>query len=251
MQAMEDQGSQQIRNELLKKIQEASKDRRKEVLENAKKTPAYWQARSDKIKRRQSEEEIDDGLGILVAKKTLYHGSGTSGIKLFNKAEEDTVGSGVYFTSRAKDAIGYARRRSRHKEGAVPVIYESSVDNMKLLDLRKDENVKKVMKGFRGVLKSKLNLPDLRWFDQAVLENAILAIDEGRVGSGNLRAVTFSTGRTFSDYVRSLGYDGLATFEGGEGEDIGSHDTYLIFDPGKVTINREHKILQNTSVKDL
>jgi hypothetical protein len=26
----------------------------------------------------------------------------------------------------------------------------------------------------------------------------------------------------------------LITIEGGEGEDVGEHDTYLVFDPGKV-----------------
>jgi len=123
------------------------------------------------------------------------------------------------------------------------VIYESSVENMKLLDLRKDENVKKVLDGFKQVLIEKLKEPDLEWNVQGVLQKAVEAITSGKVGSGNLREVTFSTGQMFSDYCKSLGYEGLMTFEGGEGDDVSNHDTYLIFDPEKAKINQEHKVL--------
>lgn len=240
---MENFESQQFRDELAKEIKEAPKEERKEILEKVKETPEYWQARTEKIKERQEEEEVDDGLGIFLKKKTIYHGSGTSGIEQFNKAEEDTVGSGIYFTSEGKDAIGYARRRSRGRAEASPVIYESSIENMKLIDVRKDENVKKVLGGFKEILKNKLKEPDLKWHYQKVLQRAVDAINAGKVGAGNLREVTFSTGQMFSDYVKSLGYEGLVTLEGGEGEDIRNHDTYLIFDPEKVRINQEHKIL--------
>jgi len=33
------------------------------------------------------------------------------------------------------------------------------------------------------------------------------------------------------------------SYEGGEGDDIKNHDTYLIFDPEKAKINQEYKIL--------
>ncbi|MBU0476819.1 DUF1700 domain-containing protein [Patescibacteria group bacterium] len=240
---MENFESQQFRNELAKGIKEVPKEERKDILGEAKETSEYWQARGEKISERQNEEEIDDGLGVLLKKKTIYHGSGTSGIEQFNRAEEDTVGSGIYFTSEAKDAIGYARRRSRAREGAAPVIYESSVENMKLLDLRKGENVKKVLKGFKKVLKDKLKESDLQWYYEAVLQRAVEAINSGKIGVGNLREATFSTGQLFSDYVKSMDYDGLVALEGGEGDDIGDHDTYLIFDPEKAKIDREHKIL--------
>lgn len=240
---MENFQSQQLRDELAKKIRDAQKEDRKDVLGKTKQTSEYWQSRSEKIKERQDEKEIDNGLGILVKKKTLYHGSGTNGIKTFNKAEEETVGSGIYFTSEAKNAIGYARRRSRRREHTLPVIYESSVENMKLLDLRKDENVKKVLEGYKKILQDKLKKPDLKWYYEASLQKRIEAIGTGKVGAGNLRDVAFADGQIFSDYVRSLGYEGLVTFEGGEGEDMGNHDTYLIFDPEKIKINQEHKVL--------
>ncbi|MBI2612976.1 hypothetical protein HYW59_04205 [Candidatus Kaiserbacteria bacterium] len=254
---MEKFGSQQFRDKLAKEIKEVPKEERKEVLEHAKETPEYWQARTEKIRERQEEVEIDEGLGVLVKRKTIYHGSGISGIKKFDKAEEDTVGSGIYFTSEAKDAIGYARLRSKREqyaqradgkpviEDSVPVIYESSVENIKLCDLRKGDNVKKVLDGFRQVLESKMqglndgNIDNF-WRSKS-LQRAVDAINSGKVGAGNLREVTFSTGKTFSDYIKSLGYEGLITLEGGEGGN-GNHDTYLIFDSEKITINQEQAI---------
>ncbi len=239
------------REELAKKIKEAPKENRKDILEETKETPKYWQARTEKIKERQEEQEVDDGLGVLVNKKTLYHGSGTSGIEKFDKAEEDTVGSGIYFTSEAKDAIGYARLRSeRERRGGVgkeankdakPIIYESSIENMKLCDLRKDENLKKVFEGFKQVLKEELKKyeNDPRWYMVESLRNTIEMIDSGK--ASHIKDVAFNQGELFSAYIKSLGYEGLITFEGGEGGNE-SHDTYLIFKGDKVKINQEHNI---------
>ncbi|MDP2934605.1 MAG: hypothetical protein Q8N59_02480 [bacterium] len=192
------------------------------------------------------EEEIDDGLGVLVKKKTLYHGSGTSGIEAINRAEENTVGSGVYFTSKEEDAVGYAQRRSRHRKDASPIVYESLIENMKLLDLRKNENVKKILGGFKQILIEKLKDPNLKWQGQASLQKAIEAINSESINSSNLREITFSIGHDFSDYCKSLGYDGLIAIEGGEGEDIGIHDTYLIFDSEKAKIDKEKKLKANS-----
>lgn len=240
---MEKSESQQSRDELVKEIKGAPKEERKDILEKTKERTDYWQFRSEKIHERQGEKGIDEGLGVLLKKKTLYRGSATSGMETFDKAKEDTVGSGIYFTSEAKDAIGYARRRSRGQKDSSPVIYESSVENMKLLDLRKDENVKKVLDGFKQILIEKLKEPDLEWSRQAVLQNAVELISARGIGAGNLKNVAFGTGQEFSEYCKSLGYEGLIALEGGEGNDIGNHDTYLIFDAEKIKINQEHKIL--------
>lgn len=246
-----------FRDNLAKKVAEAPKEERKEILVQAKETPEYWQARTEKIRERQDEIEIDEGLGVLVKRKTIYHGSGISGITKFDKAEEDTVGGGVYFTSEAKDAIGYAKIRSERERypqradgkpviaDSVPVIYESSVENIKLCDLRKSENVKKILDSFKQVLETKMNEPSddkmENYWRKKSLQRVIDVIDEGKIGAGNLREIAFSTGSTFSNYIQSLGYEGLITFEGGE-RGNGNHDTYLIFDPEKVIINQEQKI---------
>jgi hypothetical protein len=240
---MENFESQQFRDNLAKDARGSPKAERRNILEKAKGTTEYWQTRKEKIGERQDEEEIDNGLGIFLKKKTLYHGSGTSEIGTFNKAEETTVGHGIYLTSEAKDAIGYARRRSHEKVDASPIIYESSVEDIKLLDLRKNENVKKVLTGFKGVIEQKLKTPNLNWAQENQLQEAIQTINAGKVGAGNLRDVTFGIGDLFSEYVKSIGYEGLITFEGGEGYDVGTHDTYLVFDPTKATINREHRVL--------
>lgn len=180
-------------------------------------------------------------LNIFISRKTLYHGSANQGIVAFNPAEEDTVGSGIYFTSEAKDAIGYARRRSRSRQDSTPILYEAQIENLRLANLRNDENVKKILNGFKEVLRQRLNDPNVQWSYQETLRRSIDAINQGRVGSGNLREAVFAHTDKFTEYLESLGYDGLVTFEGGEG-DIGNHDTYLIFDPKKVKIIKERNI---------
>ena len=188
------------------------------------------------------EQKTEDGLGLIIKRKVLYHGSATPGIEVMNLAEEDTVGSGVYFTSEEKDANGYAKRRSRSKKESSPILYTASIENLKLLDLRQDENVKKILVGFKNVLEEKLKDPKINWAKEAAINNAIEAINLNKVSRGNLREVAFSFGTSFSEYCRSLGYDGLITFEGGEGEDIGDHDTYLIFDPERAKIIESKEI---------
>lgn len=163
-----------------------------------------------------SEFESNNGLDIVVNKKTLYHGSVAQAIISFNRAEEDTVGSGIYFTSEAKDAIGYARRRSRGRQDALPTLYEVQIENLRLVNLKKDENVEKILGGFKEVLKQKLSEPNLMWNYEAVLKRSIGIINQGKVGSGNLKEVTFNHTATFTQYLQSLGYDGLTAFEGGD-----------------------------------
>ncbi len=253
---------QQLRDKLAKEIQEAPKEARKEILEQAEETSEYWQARGEKIKERQNEEEIDNGLGILLKQKMLYHGSGVSGIKTFNKAEDDTVGNGIYLTSDAMDAIKYAKIRSKRErdpnkadgspavKDSVPVIYESSVENLKLCDLRKDENVRNILSGFRKILLENAKKPDLIWFVKNSYLRTIETIDAGYTRAGNLRNVAHSNGQLFSDYIKSLGYEGLVTLEGGE-EGNGDHDTYLIFDSKDVKINKESKVMNADSGSNL
>ena len=77
---------------------------------------------------------------------------------------------------------------------------------------------------------------------QGGLERTIETINGGKIRAGNLKEIAQSNGKLFSDYIKSFGYEGLITLEGGEGGN-GNHDTYLIFDPEKAKINQEHKIL--------
>ena len=99
---MINQESEQFRQDLNQTTRQTTWQERKKVISEARQTEGYWQARTDKIKERQDEEEIDGGLGIFIKHKTLYHGSGAADIKKINVAEEETVGRGVYLTSEAK-----------------------------------------------------------------------------------------------------------------------------------------------------
>ncbi len=250
------------RDNLAEELRSAPKEERKEILEQAKETPEYQITRNKKIESRQNEEEIDDGLGVFIKKRTLYHGSAVPDIKKsgrFKEAVEATIGGGVYLTSKVEDAIGYARIRVGNdayvKAGTEPIIYECSVANLKMADLRKDENVKRVLQGFISILTEKLeeyseeknnkNTPLGRWsiLDSVVrnIKKVITNINAGKVDSGNIRDATYDQPDLFREYVKNLGYDGLIAIEGGEGG-IGNHDSYVIFDAEKIKIIKEQKI---------
>jgi|GEM_PF-1413592 len=265
--------SQQFRDNLAKKLTD-SPDERKQILADEKTKPAYWDARAKTLQERQKpgEEIVDDGKGILIKHKSLYHGTHAPDIKGFSleDAEFDTIGRGVYLTSEAKDAIGYGRRRSRAR-GLDPRIYEASINNLKLFDLRKDENVREVMLGFkdhlegiflqqRDVLKNApKDGPEWEFAERFVRQWIRCFSADQRIGKEQVDWNTpeyldnplkmlrmlyeynyFS--KSFGEYVASLGYDGIVAIEGGEGNDVRNHDTYLIFDPNKVHINEEQHI---------
>lgn len=232
------------RQQLAARLKTAPREERRAILDKAQEESGYWQARDTEIKQGDEEESIEEGLGILLKKKTLFHGSPKTKIKEFLPAEETTVGNGVYFTSLAKDAIGYARVRSEGIKGINPIIYEASVENMKMLDLRTKANVRKILPGYRDILLKRLKDEGLPWYATAAIEQCVEAIDRAMsTDNVNLKAIAQSTGEMFSNYCASLGYQGLITFEGGEGHLVKDHDTYLVFDPKLAKINREHKIV--------
>lgn len=235
---MENFESQAYRDELAKTLQDSPAEARPEILDQAKTQSEYWRSRADRVGKAQDEEPIDDGLGVFIKRKTLYHGTGAEGIEDFNSAEDTTVGDGAYFTSDPNAAIGYAHVRTRGENETNPIIYEANIENARLVDLRKKANVEKVLPGFKEILKKERNKPDLHWAKQGRIDQVIGNIDSG-LGAKYLKFATQGVGNLFSDYLSSLGYDGLITYEGGEGE-VGDHDTYLIFDPEKAKINKEH-----------
>ncbi len=204
----------------------------------------YWQARQEYIDKNQEEEAINGGEGILVRKKTLYHGSATPEIKEFEESKERTIGNGIYLTSHAQKAIGYADVRSRAKEPAI--LYEVIIENLKLCDLRKNINVAKIAVGFGEKLRTELvKIPNRRVKNNII--QTLELIDAGEITADNIRDVSFNFLSWFTDYIKSLGYDGLITFEGGDGN-IGSHDSYVIFDPKKVKINQEQKMISGSFI---
>ena len=100
------------RESLASTLQSTDKAKRKEELHKAKATGQYWDERTSRHEANQPEVSINEGLGVYIKRKTLYHGSPNLGIQLFNPAEDYTIGKGVYFTSHSKDAISYAKVRT-------------------------------------------------------------------------------------------------------------------------------------------
>jgi len=113
---------------------------------------------------------------------------------------------------------------------------------MKLLDLRNKENIGAVLVGFKDVLLSILKDPDTPWNLYDKIRQIFDNINNGKLSGGTLKEVGSYCAPKFSAYVQSLGYDGLVTLEGGGGNYVGEHDTYVIFDPEKVKIIREQNI---------
>lgn len=198
---------------------------------DGKKGPKTFRV-SENFKQNLPEEQvIDNGLGLFIRHKNLYHGSGITGIQRMNPAEETTVGEGIYFTSAPSDALGYAERRSRKNKDGVPTVYSAQIENLKFLDLRNRTNITKILGGFKTLLLAEKN-KDLPWYTERSIDDAIELISSEKWL--NLKQIGFAHGKLFSEYVKSLGYDGLITIEEGEGEDIGKHDTYLLFDADKI-----------------
>lgn len=211
--------------------------------------PEYWKRRGENISKRQGETPIDDGLGVLVKKKTLYHGSPTPDIKQFRLAGEVTAGEGVYFTSEPIKGIGYAKVRENTFKTNTPTLYEASIENAKLLDLRKAENVNKILPEFGKFLQEKIT-PTWSQLDpnNQMRYRRILsaAYEIGGNAGGRLHEIGSGAPKELSEFAKSRGYDGLVTLEGGEhsgaGFAIGEHDSYVIFDPTKIKMNRSQHI---------
>jgi len=181
-----------------------------------------------------------DDLAAIVGTGLLYHGSGIQGITHFREAEEDTLGSGAYFTSEVTSAEGYARGRARQATSS-PTVYSVSVEGLRFIDLRDRKTLDVVMDCFADILRERLNEP-LPWNDRAVTENAIDAIRKRDYSPGRIRNVTWSHCARFSDYLQSLGYSGLIALEGGEGDYVGNHDTWLVFNPSQLSVVNERTL---------
>jgi hypothetical protein len=187
-----------------------------------------------------NEVDIKSFLEVIVDRLILYHGSGITGIKEFRAADETTIGMGVYMTSQLEAGKGYARRRANRSPDAKPTVYEVEINNVRLADLRQPE----ALPIFARLLKTKLEIslknPNVRsnQHDAIVETLGIIRRDEYR----SLKDLTWNHQELTTDIIKTQGYDGLIAEEGGEGrgeDKIGIHDTYLIFDPAKVTVLRE------------
>lgn len=179
---------------------------------------------------------------VVLDHATLFHGSATPGITEFERAEEDTVGAGVYLANEAT-ARGYALHRSRRSGTAV--LYEVEVEDARLVDLTEQDTVAEVMTGFRHVLQREHQQQTRDggpWYWTGALRQMIDEIDSGRgVQVGAVKLVTQRSGELFTGYLEGRGFDGVVALEGGEGE-LGGHHSYLLFDPAKLRIRSEQHV---------
>lgn len=195
------------------------------------------------------EEEIDDGFGVQLSKRRLYHGSATTNIEEMQSAYETTVGEGLYLTNTNQDAAAYALRRARNRahmsNEAAPTVYEMEIESARLLDLTKPDNVRRVASGFADVLRQLKNDPNIPVTWPELIDRILVQIRLDKITPGSVRNLAFSFSPQFTTYVSGLGYEGLKTFEGGEGDDIGNHLTYLLFDPNQAKVINERLVTDN------
>ena len=235
---------------------------RRDFMSAQKQSGTYWDARTQVLQERQEPLGVpmNEGKGVLIAHKNLYHGSATPGIQSLQRADEYTIGAGVYLTSEAKDAIGYVSERMKAgrvkmgMEGTIqtaPVLYETEIDNLKFLDLRNENTAQEVMEGYRKyALETYRGIdPNNQEYADGIRHEQLLGILRriGEIKAGtspiavSLKEFTSILGELFSEYVASLGYDGLIAIEGGEAHES-NHDSYVVFDPSKVKVIHEQSI---------
>jgi hypothetical protein len=185
----------------------------------------------------------------------LFHGSPVAGITEFIDAEETTVGNGVYLTSQFDAARGYAQVRTSDGRRGNGYVYQSEIRDMDILNLTTLESMDQFAQLFRQELVTWRDevLPKMDFAGhnekmmRLVLEEKaqqiVTIIDQKKYRAGGLRDITFSFGDMTRRMLRDIGYDGLMTLEGGEGQ-IGNHDSYVIFDPERVTILDNQKVVE-------
>ena len=121
---------------------------------------------------------------------------------------------------------------------------------MKFLNLRNTANLKKVLPGFKQKLielKANIRPSDNAFLDKSVqdmIDQRIRLIDEDKADNTKIRDVTMGVGEAFTEYVQSMGYDGVIAYEGGEDNNLflEDHDTYVVFDPNRVHVAQEQEI---------
>ena len=254
---------QPVRDEMAQVLKEAPKDERGAVLEDMRKMPEYHRAESRKMRERADTEEIVTKNGfdtVYIKKKVLYHGSPVQGITEFKIADNSLYGKGVYLTSEARDAMGYVNHRmAEYKaEGKEfhPILYRVVIENMRMLDLRSQslEHRLRLSEGFREYVYTKLRNKEMLLDGEKEHNLAVVRIAEAYNPKGEVKlpevppieqalsVIRYSSGlQVFTNYLVSLGYDGLVNYET-EGDKVGMHDAYVIFDPKKVEIQREQEI---------
>lgn len=185
----------------------------------------------------RKETSINNGQGILLEDAILFHGSSTSGIVDFRTATDSTVGAGLYLTPQAFAARAYGKSRASVPEfGKEPTVYAFKIENAKILDLRNNDNIQSILRGFKDRLKDPefLQIQNRNHYQRIAKDIEQLSDNLSTIKNGNLKmAIGNNLQKLFSKYCASLGYDGLRTLEGGE-NGSGNHYSYVFFAPDRI-----------------
>ncbi|MDE1871193.1 MAG: hypothetical protein KGI06_03055 [Candidatus Micrarchaeota archaeon] len=185
---------------------------------------------------------------IEISEMTLYRGSRNSGQKTLEHSEMTNM-AGVYLTDDRLSAVKYAVKGTGLKmsdewHSKKPILYTCSIKDMKILDLSKDKTETAVLEGFSEFLHKiddsgrldALLFPDHKWSDD---ERQLLSDDSkfkefvSKINGKNVASKIYKKlNGTFTEYIRSFGYDGIMDFD----------KNILIFDPHKVKIIEEKEL---------
>lgn len=191
---------------------------------------------------------VRDGLPVLEVKRMeLYHGSQATEIEEFRLGWKYTVAKGVYFTSDFDVAKEYATI-GFYNEYRHPTVYIVEIKDLKLLDLRDQVALERVLRqpDFVELVKTK---SEVHSSFMKVLETKqgrlaeFLYDDSSGNDSGPLSDL-------FGDYLKSKGFDGLVVNErliqffpsfsiNHNEHTVAIHDSWVIFDPKKVTVTNK------------
>lgn len=192
-------------------------------------------------------KKVNEGEGRYYEELTLYHGSATQGIEKLDYAQDATIGDGVYLTSQPIHALGYAFKS--HKSALdrgdfkPPQIYEVNLEDVTFCDLRDSETVRGVMSDFGEYLRDNIETitADMKWNQKSAVRAGLKSLNPDRMAETNdLKKGLELLGRQFNDYMMGRGYDGIIAWEGGETHYVGTHDSFVLFNKGKIKKQTEY-----------
>lgn len=183
---------------------------------------------------------------VKIVRQRLFHGSCITGIRKLTDAESTTIGAGVYLTSEFNSAADYALARSPNPKN--PIVYEATIETMKLLDLTKPESLEPLATFMDQEISSwikedleKRDPPPVKKREWLKIANSVIRrINEKRYDCPKDLLGWFGDLARWS--LSSRGLDGIKATEYGEsknGYEVGKHDTFVIFEPSRVKVISE------------
>ncbi|MBW2981710.1 hypothetical protein KY343_02410 [Candidatus Woesearchaeota archaeon] len=201
------------------------------------------------------DKKVETELNSITCKDvSIAHGTNVSGIKRFRKADNPRIAAGVYFTSWLSSiAEDFAVRRteSRGLRGDRPTVYYAEVPDVKLVDLRDERTLETVLQGFADYVEKT---------DERRANAVRIKVEKDQHKEKGLAEVMIGVQDRFTEYLQSLGYDGLVCVEEREIERVKEpdyqfyyteeqyeklhckYDSIVVFDPEKIKIVEEKEL---------